>query len=206
MKKEDYKLLNQTELNEYHISINKKYENFSDYIKDNYVRDFYRTKKYSFNFKNINMTDVEDCFHNCIRKVLEADLKKTKNIENYNAYFWISILNELKNTNKKIEKNITYDLEENQETFELNIYEIFDEYNSFEIIKDDFLDILEKNIKDKLSLIEYIIFKNKFFGNLNGKEMLDLVGYSVTTIYQKNKKINKIIKNELNENRSLYYK
>lgn len=182
---------------------------FENYLNENYKKNLKMFKEYCYKNYNgrLNNEEMEDVYQDTIVNVLKSKAYNTNTINDLNAYFWITLRNQvvhfIKNKYKRIgnkEDNIKISFIDIKELEEY-LYEDFEE-DKFNI---GGFDRLINKSKEILDQFEYKIFINYIFNKMTYREIADLLGYSAAMIYLKNKQIFIKIKKELDENGQDYF-
>lgn len=194
------------------------------YIIDNYEENFkiyckYCYKKYG---KKLRKNDLEDIFNDSILSILTSKAYLSNNIKDYNGYFWIVLRNRTvkhlkdRNINVKIGGEIIsvkiFDIDNinSDEEFSNNISKLLfniqleEDFEYMRFQEDMFEKLIEKS-KTILDAIEYKIFINHIYNDLSYRDIAEIIGYSIYTVYLKNMQIVKKIKKELEDNKDEYF-
>jgi len=204
-------------------------QTFSNFIEKNYDKKLKELKIYcNRKFNRLSKQDIEEIYHLIIAKIIENERKdKNLNVENWDGYLWIGILNEISLFNKrKLKKEIEYErletvvddnttesnfkIQMNENLFNYND-KFFDEYlgindDIYLYLKDDVINLLLSNMEPILEHKEFLILKNKIFNNLTNRQIADLIGYTIHYIYIINKNMMNKLKEHLYANKNLYFK
>jgi|SRR6478735_3503298 len=171
----------------------KKYRTFNDYITENYLNEFNVYK--NFVNKNFYMKfsteEIEDMYSTIVKHLLEKNLT---DVNDYNAYFWISLRNNTVRINKKKKHNF---VEIKDEDFMFDLFENDDIFD---------LKLFIENCKILLNNNEFIVMQNILYSNNTIAKQSEFFGYTKYYVYNIRKTALEKMKKELNENKELYFK
>lgn len=136
---------------------------FNTWLDLNYQEKFKSFRYYCHKYySSFNEDDIEDMYQDSIIKVLA---KSETKIDNYDGYFWITLLNCVKGRNSKLVDYVELD-----ESIESEIFKKDDDDNYF-FFKNYGFNKLVNNSKSILNPVEHKIFINYFYNQLTHQQI-----------------------------------